>query len=130
MNLAQEILEDKESVTNITGASMNLTKQVMEYANQMANKDSAMATMQNTIIHMQGGNYNPYKQAGGPADQENRSDKSQERQLVEKLILIDTWGRPPRQRSLLQKIRCTQGESDNPKQDEWKHDSGSRGGMP
>ena len=43
------------AVTNLTGANMNLTTQVAEYSNQLSTKDSAMATMQEKIIHLQGG---------------------------------------------------------------------------
>ena len=42
-------------MTNLTGAKMNLTTQVSEYANHLATKYSAMATMQKTISQLQGG---------------------------------------------------------------------------
>ena len=41
-------------MTNLTGANMNLTTQVTEYANHMATKDSAMAKMQKMTSQIQG----------------------------------------------------------------------------
>ena len=48
--------EDRASVTNLTGDNMNLTTQVIEYANHLANKDTAMEPTQKTISQLQGEN--------------------------------------------------------------------------
>ena len=53
-NLTQSIAEDRASVTNLSGSNMNLKTQVAEYANHMANNESAMAKMQKKIIQMKG----------------------------------------------------------------------------
>ena len=48
-NIAQLTEEVRAEMTNLTGTNMNLTTQVGEYANHLATKDSAMATMEKTI---------------------------------------------------------------------------------
>ena len=53
-NLLQETAEDREAVTNFTGINMNLKTQVTEYANHLYTKESAMESMQKTIIQLQG----------------------------------------------------------------------------
>ena len=53
-NLAQATLEERVSLTNLTGTNINLKNQVTEYANNMDTKDSVMATTQKTIIQPQG----------------------------------------------------------------------------
>ena len=54
INLAHVIVEEKEEVNNLTGAKMNLMTQVAEYANHLETKYSTMATIQETISHLQG----------------------------------------------------------------------------
>ena len=44
-NLAQATLEDRAGVTTLTRANMNLTTQVVEYANHLVTKDSAMESI-------------------------------------------------------------------------------------
>ena len=53
-NLAQTTAEDREAVTYLTDANMNLTTQVSEHDNKISIKDAAMATIQKTIIQLQG----------------------------------------------------------------------------
>ena len=48
-NLSQATWYGRAAVTNLTGTNMNLTTQVGKYANHLATKDSAMATMEKTI---------------------------------------------------------------------------------
>ena len=44
--------EDRTSVTNLTGADMNLMNQVAEYTNYLATKDLEMSTMEKTAIQI------------------------------------------------------------------------------
>ena len=49
-NLAQATADDRTSVINLTGPSMNLATQVDEYANHLAIKDYGMAALKNSHI--------------------------------------------------------------------------------
>ena len=53
-NLVQATAEDREAANNLTGANINLTTQVEEYANHMAIKDSTMATMKKNPASFKG----------------------------------------------------------------------------
>ena len=53
-NISQETGEDRLEVTNLAGANMSLTTQVVEYANHLVTKDSNMETTKKTISQMQG----------------------------------------------------------------------------